>query len=72
MTLEEVRGTKKDPLTPADIAEIVGANPQTIRRQAHDDPAKLGFSVCVIGRDVRIPRQAFIRFWTGEKEERLN
>lgn len=72
MTLDEIRTTRKDPLTPMDISEVVGANPQTIRNQAHADASKLGFPVCVIGRDVRIPRQAFLKFWTGEKESVLN
>lgn len=66
MTLEEL---KKDPrvlVDAADVAKILGVNAQSIRGQAHLDPAFLGFRVIVIGDRTLIPRKPFIAFIEGE------
>ncbi len=34
-----------------------------IRKQAQEDPKKLGFPVCVVGTRVYIPRWSFMQFW---------
>lgn len=62
MTLDEIRTSDKMMLTPADISEVLGTDPQSVRTQAQEDPAKLGFAVTVIGRSVRIPRISFL-YW---------
>lgn len=49
-----------------DAAAILGWSAQAIRRQAQDNPSKLGFPVSVAGTRVRIPRRPFIEFWEGK------
>lgn len=65
MTFEEIKSSDKDFLYAEDIQSVLGANPNTIRKQAHDDPAALGFPVVVCGTRVRIPRKPFIKFIEG-------
>ena len=67
MTLEEVRTSTKPMLTPADVAEILGSDPHSIRLQAKREPDKLGFPVCVVGNRVKIPRTGFLR-WYGKED----
>ena len=70
MTLQQIRASGKEMLSPADVAQVLGCNPYSINVMAKADPARLGFPVCVIGNRVKIPRRAFLR-WAGyEKEDR--
>ena len=62
MTLDEIRNSTKEVLTPADIAPVLGADPQYIRVAAKQHPERLGFNVAVIGTRVKVPRLAFIRW----------
>jgi len=62
MTLNELKDSDITFLNTSDIAEIVGADPDDIRRQAHKDPVKLGYPVSVCGRRVKIPRLGFLYF----------
>ena len=73
MTLSEIRASTKTVLTPNDVCELLSCRRYDINLQAHNDPSKLGFPVVVIGSRVKIPREAFLRFWEGEtnKEVRL-
>jgi hypothetical protein len=66
MTLSDIKNIERDFLTPAQIAPILGADPNWIRWQAHEDPAKLGFPVIVIRSRVKIPKEPFIKFMMGE------
>ena len=68
MTLDEIRNSTKEVLTPGDIAEVLGCDPQDIRVAAKQAPERLGFNVAVIGTRVRIPRKAFI-YWMEGKED---
>jgi hypothetical protein len=67
MTLDEIRNSTKEVLTPADIADVLNADPQDIRVQAKRNPERLGFNVAVIGSRVKVPRLAFIRWMEGER-----
>lgn len=49
-------------LLPAEAAKVLGVNPQNLRSQAQDDPAKLGFPVIVIGNRTLIPRKPFFAY----------
>ena len=62
MTLEELKASQQPYLTPADIAPILHCDPQCVREQAKQDPAKLGFPVIIMGQRVRIPRIPFLRY----------
>lgn len=65
MTLQEIRESDKDFLTPEEAAEVIGCKPYAINVQAKADPSKLGFPVCMIGTRVRIPRRGFLRWMEG-------
>lgn len=62
MTVDEIKGSREIFLNPADIAPIVGCDPNWIRKAAHEAPELIGFPVCVIGTRTRIPRKPFLRF----------
>ena len=66
MTLDELKASDKVMLTPADVAPILGCDPQDIRVQARQHPELLGFNVAVVGTRVKVPRVAFIRWVEGE------
>lgn len=61
----EVRATKKQFLTPVDIAEVLGIDPQSLRDQVTKDASKLGFPVIRVGTRTKIPREAFLKFIGG-------
>ena len=71
MTLDEIRKSTKDVLTPADIAEVLNADPQDIRVAARMAPEKLGFPVIVIKSRTKIPRLPFLRFMGEQQEVRI-
>ena len=58
----EIKQSKKDFLTPKDVATVLGVMPYSINLQAKKDIRALGFNVCMIGSVVKIPRKAFIDF----------
>lgn len=62
MTLQEIKESEALFLAPADIAPVLGCDPNFIRRAAHDAPELIGFPVSVIGSRTRIPRKPFLRF----------
>lgn len=66
MTLDEIRNSTKDVLTPADIADVLNADPQDIRVQARTAPEKLGFPVIIIKSRTKIPRLPFLRYMSGQ------
>ena len=67
MTLDEIRNSTKEVLTPAEVAPMLGCDPQDIRVAAKQHPERLGFNVAVIGTRVKVPRLAFIRWMEGER-----
>lgn len=69
MTLEQIKNSEKTFLTPNDIADILGANAQTIRIQAREAPEMLGFPVSCCGKRTRIPRGPFLRFLGYEEKK---
>ena len=69
MTLDDLKRIDREFLTPAQVAEIMGCDPQDIRVTARERPDLLGFPVCVIGSRVKVPRRAFIKWMLGEAEE---
>ena len=68
MTLEEIRMLDREFLTPAQIAPLLGVDPQDVRVAAKQCPERLGFNVSVIGSRVKIPRLAFIEFMCGSND----
>lgn len=66
MTINEIKDYPKEYLTPAQVAPVLGCDPQDVRVQAKQHPERLGFNVSVIGSRVKIPRLAFIKWMEGE------
>ena len=62
MTLAEIIQSDALMLTPADVAPVLGVDPQKIRVQAKQNPALLGFNVVVVGSRTIIPRKSFLSF----------
>lgn len=67
MTLAEIKQTEKAMLTPADIAPVLGCDPNSIRLAARTCPELLGFPVTVVGNRTLIPRKSFLRH-IGEED----
>ena len=65
MTLTEIRESTKAFLTPAEIAEVLGCDPQDIRVAARQSPERLGFPVTLIGSRTKIPRVPFLKYVEG-------
>lgn len=67
MTLDEIRSYESEFLTPAQVAPVLGCDPQDIRVTAKRHPERLGFNVSVIGTRVKVPRLAFIHWLEGKE-----
>jgi len=66
MTLEEIKSSTKEMLTPNDVASVLRCDPNVIRYQAREDIKALGFPASKIGSRVKIPRLAFIKWIEGQ------
>lgn len=62
MTIEEMRNSSETWLTATDISPVLECDPNLIRRQAQEDPSKLGFPVVVLCSRVKVNRKGFLRF----------
>ena len=72
MTIEEIKKSTKEILTPDDVAPVLRCDPNVIRYQAGKDIHQLGFPASKIGSRVKIPRQAFIRWFEGSLASQPN
>lgn len=70
MTIKDLQALTTPTITPAQAAAVLGMNPLNLRWQARDNPAALGFPVIVVKSRTYIPRIPFIRFVTGEGENK--
>lgn len=68
MTLDEIRNSTKEVLTPGEVAPVLGCDPQDIRVAARVHPERLGFNIALIGSRVKIPRRAFLNWLEGRCE----
>lgn len=68
-TLEEIERCGLNMLQPADIAEFIGCDPQSIRVQAKADASALGFPVIRIGSRCLFPTEGFVRFCRAQHLE---
>lgn len=62
MTPDEIRASDKTFLTAADVAPVVGCDPQGIRITARKNPDWLGFPVTCVKSRVKIPRVPFVEY----------
>lgn len=72
MTYDEIRDCPREFLNAVDIAPIIGCDPYALTIAAREQPELLGFPAMIIGKRVRFPRRAFLRFLTGEKPDGEN
>lgn len=66
MTIDNIKNMSKEILTPNDVAPVLGCDPNMIRYQAKQDIKALGFPASKIGSRVKIPKNAFIKWFEGE------
>lgn len=62
MTLEEMKASKKEILSPGDVAGVLGCDPQLLRVMARDCPEEIRFPYIKIGNRMKIPRLSFLAF----------
>lgn len=71
MTLDEIRKSTKEVLTPADICGVLGVAQYTINVQVKADKKNgvnsFPFPTILIGTRVKIPRIAFLNAMIGEE-----
>lgn len=65
MTLDEVRKSDKEVLTPQDIAPILRVNPYSINVKAKD--GTLEFKAYFSGNRVKIPRIPFLKYMEAQE-----
>jgi hypothetical protein len=69
MTLEEIKKSNKEMLTPADIAPLLGVDKYSISVQVKEDKQNgrnsFPFPTIRIGTRTKIPRRAFIKAMEG-------
>ena len=68
ITLDDIKRMDKELLTVQDVEKLLKINGTTIRKAAREHRETLGFPVMLFGKDgkqVRIPRRAFVRFLEG-------
>ena len=65
VTLDDVRKSSKDMLTPNDIAPILGVHPYSINKAKKN--GTLEFKAMFIGKNLKIPRIPFLKYME-EKE----
>lgn len=67
MTLNEIRELDREYLTPAEVASVLGCDPQGVRVWAREAPEALGFPVIVLPHRTKIPKEGFIRHMEGRR-----
>lgn len=64
--VDSIRSMIDTVITPDLAAKALGCDPASIRLQAKENPALLGFPVCRTGTNTLIPRKPFLLWLTGE------
>lgn len=64
MTLKDIETMDTDIIRIDDAAAVIGCHPQSLREMIKDEPRSVGFNTCRVGRNIYIPRLAFLR-WMG-------
>ena len=65
MTLDEMKEMDREYLTPMQVSKVLGCHAYGINVAAREHPETLGFPVIMVGRRVKIPRRAFIKYMEG-------
>ena len=67
MTLAEIEALDTDIITLKQAASAMRSNEQLLRVQMHQRPESIPFPFIVIGRRVKIPRDAFVGWMRGKQ-----
>ena len=70
MTITEIASSDKTMLTPQDIADVLGADPQTVRVTARTRPETVGFPYTLVGNRMKIPRDGFLNWFYGRRPDK--
>lgn len=70
MTIADIRSLKKEILTPSDVADLFGSDPQTIRLTARQKPELIGYPFTFVGSRMKIPRVGFLNWFDGKEKNR--
>lgn len=71
MTITEILNSTADMLTPSDISDILGCDPDTLRVIAKQDPSALApLAPIRTGNRVKFPRLRFIGWYFGESQNK--
>lgn len=68
-SIQDIIALDRDYLTPAEIAGVLGSDPQTIRVTARTAPERVGFPFTFTGNRMKIPRIPFLNFMEGRESE---
>lgn len=66
-TLDDVRKMDRDTIPPAIAGPVLGIDPYTINIMVRDSPERIPFPFFKSGRNVKIPREGFIRWMEGRE-----
>ena len=66
MTWQELKESNKLFVTADDVSEGLNCDPQTLRLAVREQKELVGFPCSMIGKTLRIPRPAFIKWVEGE------
>lgn len=71
MTLEEVEAIPRETLLATEVAQCIGCDPNFIRFEARQNPARLGFPVICVGSRLRFPSRRFYALCVGSRIQRM-
>lgn len=71
MNIKELENFDREYITPTEAAGFLGVSAYSINTQFERNRADLGFPAARLGRNIRIPRLAFLGFLKGDyRDER--
>ena len=68
-TLDEIENSSEETLAPKQVANILGISLRRFTEAARKNPELLGFPVAIIGKQIFIPKRAFLNFMNGKKSK---
>jgi len=68
-TIEDIEKIDRPYLIVKDIAPLFGADPHTLRCSLKEQSWRCGFPILECGNRLKIPKEAFIRWWKFETSQ---
>lgn len=66
LTLADVIAMDAAVISLSEVAQVMGSDPNYLRKQAKEDKGALGFPIIQVCTHYKVPRLAFIEYMTGE------